>query len=110
MLQVFGQIENGMLSPSLELGNGLPHIAAQIGHFIIEWLYYLFGELIFQLFLCKVNLNKGLGSASDFNLKCLSIIAKYPNASISCLKSPKVFCRNLFFFSLLPSNTFLCDL
>ena len=50
MLQVFGQIENGMLSLSLELGNGLPHIAAQIGHFIIEWLYYLFGELIFQLF------------------------------------------------------------
>ena len=51
----------------------------------------------FYCFLCKVNLNKGLGSASDFNLKCLSIIAKYPDANISCLKSPKVFCRNLFF-------------
>ena len=32
MLQVFGQIENGMLSLSLELGNVLPQITAQIGH------------------------------------------------------------------------------
>ena len=90
-----------MLSLGLELGNVLPQITAHLRLDIlniIEWLYSLFGELIFQLFLCKVNLNKGLGSASDFNLKCLSIIAKYPDANISCLKSPKVFCRNLFFF------------
>ena len=50
MLQVFGQIENGMLSPRLELENVLPQITAQIGHFIIKWLYSLFEELIFLLF------------------------------------------------------------
>ena len=54
MLQVFWQIENGMLSLGLELGNVLPQITAHLRLDIlniIEWLYSLFGELIFQLFL-----------------------------------------------------------